>query len=157
MRKLFTTALALVFLAGSGCATLLKGPNEQVMVSSDPSGANVSINGQQTGTTPYVTTVPSSQDLHIEVSKPDYQTASITDGTSIRWGYEIWSFIEFVIPLGVDLADGAAWGHDQTMIAAHLEPLPQAAATTPATGAPEAPGSASAGTPAPAASATPAP
>lgn len=157
MRKLFTTALALVFLAGSGCATLLKGSNEQVMVSSDPSGANVSINGQQTGTTPYVTTVPSSQDLHIEVSKPDYQTASITDDTSIRWGYEIWSFIEFVIPLGVDLADGAAWGHDQTMIAAHLEPLPQAAATAPATGAPKTAGSASAGTPAPAASATPAP
>ncbi|MBF6560805.1 MAG: hypothetical protein IVW56_10975 [Candidatus Binataceae bacterium] len=48
---------------------------------------------------------------------------SSLDDASFRWGYEIWSFVEFVIPMGVDMADGAAWGHDQ-MIAAHLEPLP---------------------------------
>jgi hypothetical protein len=40
--------------------------------------------------------------------------------------YEIWSFVEFVIPMGVDMADGAAWGHDKTMVTAHLEPGSQA-------------------------------
>ncbi len=136
MKKLFVVSLGLAVLTGSGCATLLKGSNEQVMVSSDPSGANVSINGQQTGTTPYVTTVPSSQNLQIEVSKPGYQTASVTDDANFRWGYEIWSFVEFVIPMGVDMADGAAWGHDQTMVAAHLEPLPNVGKTAPAGAAP---------------------
>jgi hypothetical protein len=128
-----TLLLAAVF-AINGCATLLKGTNEQVMVSSDPSGADVSINGQHAGTTPYVTTVPSSQDLHIEVSKAGYQPASIDDKTNFRWGYEIWSFVEFVIPMGVDLADGAAWGHQQNMVAAHLEQVtPSVAAAQAAT------------------------
>ncbi|MGH7986876.1 MAG: PEGA domain-containing protein [Candidatus Binataceae bacterium] len=103
------------------------------MVSSDPSGANVSINGQKEGTTPYVTTVPSSKDLQIEVNKPGYQTATINDDVDFRWGYEIWSFIEWIIPMGVDMADGAAWGHQQTMVATHLEPL--TTATAPATDA----------------------
>lgn len=138
MRKPVGALLVLAMLTIGGCATLLKGSNEQVMINSDPSGANVSINGQQTGTTPYVTTVPSSQDLQIEVSKPGYQTANVDDKTNFRWGYEIWSFVEFIIPMGVDLADGAAWGHQQTMIAAHLEPanVTGAAAPTPAPSAP---------------------
>jgi len=93
------------------------------MVSSDPAGADVSINGQQNGKTPLVTTVPSSQNLQIQVTAVGYQTTTVTDDATFRWGYEIWSFICYVIPLGVDLADGAAWGHQQTMIAAHLEPI----------------------------------
>ena len=115
-----------VALSQSGCATMLKGTNEQIMVTSDPSGANVNVNGQGEGTTPYVANVPSKQNLEIEVSKPGYQPTTVADNTSFRWGYEIWSFVEFVIPLGVDMADGAAWGHDQKMVAAHLNPVSQA-------------------------------
>src|SRR6266849_4210772 len=92
-------------LLQQSCATMLKGRSEQVMVSSDPSGAQVSMNDQLNGTTPYVTTVKSSEPLHIHVSKPGYQPQDITDDTSFRWGYEIWSFLCYVIPLGVDLAD----------------------------------------------------
>lgn len=137
MRKSAGVLLALIMAVQSGCATMLKGSNEQVMITSDPAGANVSINGQNQGTTPYVANVPSSQDLNIQLSKPGYQATSIKDGTSFRWGYEIWSFLEFVIPLGVDMADGAAWGHDQTMVAAHMDPVvPPVAASQPATIAP---------------------
>jgi hypothetical protein len=121
-----TFVILLVSLPTFGCATMLKGTNEQLMVASDPSGANVAVNGQNEGTTPYETTVPSSQNLQIEVSKPGYQSITIEDDTSFRWGYEIWSFVEFVIPMGVDMADGAAWGHDKTMVTAHLEAASQA-------------------------------
>jgi hypothetical protein len=124
-----TLIILLIFLPTFGCATMLKGTNEQLMVASDPSDANVSINGQNEGTTPYETTIPSSRNLQIEVSRSGYQTATIEDDTNFRWGYEIWSFVEFVIPLGVDMADGAAWGHDKTMVTAHLEPSSQPPAT----------------------------
>jgi PEGA domain len=123
MRRSASVLLALIMAVQSGCATLLKGSNEQVMITSYPAGAKVSLNGQNQGTTPYVANVPSSQDLDIQLSKPGYQAASIKDDTSLRWGYEIWSFVAFVIPLGVDMADGAAWGHDQTMVAAHMDPV----------------------------------
>jgi hypothetical protein len=108
---------------------MLKGTSEEVMVNSDPLGAQVTINNQDVGTTPYDAKLPSDQVLHVHVSKAGYQPQDITDDTKFRWGYEIWSFFAYIIPLVVDLADGAAWGHEQTMIAAHLEPVPPQAAT----------------------------
>ena len=108
------------------------------MITSDPSGANVSINGQPVGTTPYVAHVASKKDMDLEISKPGYKTAKLSDSTHFRKGWETWSFVAYVIPMGVDMASGAAWGHDQTMIAAHLEPdgapSPVAAEESPAAG-----------------------
>jgi hypothetical protein len=112
---------------------MLKGTTDQIMVSTNPTGANVSINGQQSGKTPFVTTVPSSQDLHIHLSKAGYQDQTVTSEATFRWGYEFWSFVAYVIPLVVDLSDGAAWGHQQTMIAANLDPV---AASNPVQNAP---------------------
>lgn len=147
-KGVFALAVLLAVVQG-GCATLLKGTTEDVMITSDPSAANVSINDQSEGTTPYVAHVASSKNLEIAISKPGYQTTTINDNTSMRSGYEIWSFLVFVIPMGIDMADGAAWGHDQTMVAAHLEPLspppPPAAAVAPpavVNGATSAPGTA---------------
>jgi hypothetical protein len=42
--------LAVVF--ASGCATLFQGTNEEIMVQSDPPGAQVSVNDGRNGTTP---------------------------------------------------------------------------------------------------------
>ena len=135
MQKALIMILSFILLTVSGCATLLKGNKEEIIVDSDPSGANVSINNQHAGTTPYVAKVKSSEKLDIELSKTGYQPLSLNDDTSFRWGYEIWSFVEWVIPMGIDMVDGSAWGHNQTMIAAHLEPLPHPAATAPVTSA----------------------
>lgn len=119
-----TAAMALsAALACASCATMLKGTTEQIMVSTDPAGAQVTINDQQSGMTPFVTTVASSQNLQIHLAKAGYHDETVTDDATFRWGYEIWSFVCYIIPLGVDMADGAAWGHQQTMIAAHLEPI----------------------------------
>ena len=115
-------ALSAAFACAS-CATMLKGTSEQIMVSSDPAGVDVSVNGEPSGKTPVVTTVPSSRNLQIQLTKAGYQEQTVTDDATFRWGYEIWSFICYVLPMGVDLLDGAAWGHQQTMIAAHLEPV----------------------------------
>lgn len=54
--KLICAIIAIV--ACSSCATLLKGTTDQIMVSTDPAGAKVSINSQQSGETPFVATVP---------------------------------------------------------------------------------------------------
>lgn len=121
--KLICAIIAIV--ACSSCATLLKGTTDQIMVSTDPAGAKVSINSQQSGETPFVATVPSSQNLHIHLQKAGYQDQDIEDDASFRWGYEFWSFVAYVIPLVVDLSDGAAWGHEQTMIAGHLQHVAQ--------------------------------
>jgi PEGA domain len=142
LRKLAVYALAVCSLIGSSsCATMLKGTKDQITVVSDPAGAQVTANEAQEGPTPVTFTVPSKQDLNITVAKAGYQPEDLQDPASFRWGYEAWSFIEWVIPMVVDLSDGAAWGHDQLTMTAHLAPNGQAtsaaaAVPSPAAGSP---------------------
>jgi hypothetical protein len=114
---------------------MLKGTKDEITVVSDPSGAEVTANETQEGTTPVTFTLPSKQDLNITVAKTGYQPEDLQDPVSFRWGYEAWAFVAYVIPMVVDLSDGAAWGHDHLTMTAHLEPngQPTSAAGEPPT------------------------
>ena len=116
----------------SGCATMLKGTTDQITVISDPPGAQVTSNSSPVGVTPVSFTVPSKDDLNLQVSKPGYQSATMQNEANFRWGYEIWAFLVYIIPGVVDCADGAAWGHDNLVMTTHLEPLAAASAPPPA-------------------------
>ena len=122
MKKLAVYILAACCLIGTSCATLLKGTKDEITVVSDPPGAEVTANESQKGPTPVSFTVPSKEDLNISVSKAGYQPEDLQNPAKFRWGYEAWSFIEWVIPMVVDLSDGAAWGHEHLTMTAHLEP-----------------------------------
>ena len=135
MKKLAVYILAACCLIGTSCATLLKGTKDEITVVSDPPGAEVTANESQKGPTPVSFTVPSKEDLNISVSKAGYQPEDLQNPAEFRWGYEAWSFIEWVIPMVVDLSDGAAWGHEHLTMTAHLEPNGQ---PTAAEGAPPA-------------------
>jgi hypothetical protein len=144
LRKLAVYALAVCSLIGSSsCATMLKGTKDEITVVSDPAGAQVTANETQEGPTPVTFTVPSKQDLNITVAKAGYQPEDLQDPASFRWGYEAWAFIAYIIPMVVDLSDGAAWGHDHLTMTAHLAPNGQAtsaaaaAVPSPAAGAPQ--------------------
>jgi len=141
VKKLAVYTLAVCSLISASCATLLKGTNEEITVVSDPSGAKVSANESERGTTPVSFTVPSKEDLNISITKAGYQQEDLRDPAKFRWGYEAWSFVEWVIPMVVDLSDGAAWGHEHLTMTAHLEPIAQP--TSAAEGAPPAASAAS--------------
>jgi hypothetical protein len=142
VKKLAVYTLAACSLISSSCATMLKGTKDEITVVSDPSGAAVTANETQEGPTPVTFVVPSKQDLNITVSKAGYQPEDLQDPASFRWGYEAWAFLAYVIPMVVDLSDGAAWGHDHLTMTAHLAPNGQAtssaaaAVPSPAAGAP---------------------
>lgn len=55
MRLLKHIAGFVLVLLFSGCASLIHGPTQMVVITSQPTGANVSVNGRHVGTTPYVT------------------------------------------------------------------------------------------------------
>jgi hypothetical protein len=122
LKKLAVYALAVCALISSSCATMLKGTKDEISVVSDPAGAEVTVNETQEGTTPVTFTLPSKQDLNITVAKAGYQPEDLQDPVSFRWGYEAWAFIAYVIPMVIDLSDGAAWGHDHLTMTAHLAP-----------------------------------
>jgi hypothetical protein len=118
----------------SGCAYMLKGTRDNMTVITDPAGADVVVNDRKEGPSPVSFTVPSNEDLHIRLSKDGYEPKKITSQPSFRWGYEVWSFLEFVFPMVIDLSYGAAWGHEPTTITKHLEPLPAAPGSSTARG-----------------------
>jgi hypothetical protein len=112
--------MAVVF--ASGCATLFQGTNEEIMVQSDPPGAQVSVNDGRNGTTPYSMKVSRNDDVDIHVSKPGYASMDIADESHMAWGYFISDFFfTGLIGLAVDGLDGAMFYHNQTMVSAHLE------------------------------------
>jgi len=120
--SLFVSLLAVLF--ASGCATLFQGTNEEIMVASDPAGAQVSINDGRQGTTPYSMRVNRNDDLQIHVSKPGYSSTDISDTSHVEWGYLVSDlFFTGLIGLAVDGIDGAMFYHNQAMVSAHLDPI----------------------------------
>ena len=72
--------------------TLFQGTHEEIMVESDPPGAQVSINDSRNGTTPYSIKVDRNDDVDIHVSKPGYAPVDIADASHMEWGYFVSDF-----------------------------------------------------------------
>src|SRR5260370_5566639 len=87
MSKSSLLASVLAVLFASGCATLFQGTNEEDMVASDPSAAQVSINDGRHATTPYSMRVNRNDDLQIHVSKPGYSSTDIADTSHVASAY----------------------------------------------------------------------
>ena len=87
MKTALTAALAICALLSSSCATLFQGTNEEIMVASDPAGAQVTVNDGRSGSTPYSMRVNRNEDLQIHVSKAGYSPYDESDNSRIEWGY----------------------------------------------------------------------
>jgi hypothetical protein len=124
MKAAILAAALLLAVLDSSCATLFQGNKEEIMVTSDPSGAQVLTSDGRSGTTPFTMRVGRGDDVQIHVSKAGYNPTDILDASHIEWGYFVSDFFfTGLIGLGVDGLDGAMFYHDQAMVAAHLEPL----------------------------------
>ena len=111
-------------VACSSCATLFQGTNEEVMIASDPAGAQVTTNDGKSGTTPFSMRVNRDEDLDIHISKPGYSATDISDSSHVEWGYLVSDiFFTGLIGLAVDGIDGAMFYHNQAMVTAHLDPV----------------------------------
>ena len=129
MKKLGVAFYVVLILGVGSCATLLKGKTDQITVISEPSGAKVSVNGDEKGTTPVSFDVPSKEDLNVHIAKDGYQAQDLNNPAKTRWGWETFSFFSYVIPVFVDMGTGAAWGHDELTMTTHLEPASQTTST----------------------------
>jgi len=69
-----TLLLSLVIV---GCATLVTGTSTDVAINSDPSEAEIEINGMDRGATPTTVSLPSDQSHTVEISLEGYKTETI--------------------------------------------------------------------------------
>tara|TARA_R110002096_G_scaffold408075_1_gene606972 strand:- start:83716 stop:84111 length:396 start_codon:yes stop_codon:yes gene_type:complete len=102
------TVLMLSALLLASCATLFNDDSRSVMVTSSPSGAEITINGNAHGVTPMKISVNDHERLSVTIRKAGFHPAGCYINTSVE---AIWVILDValffaVVPLVVDLVTG---------------------------------------------------
>jgi hypothetical protein len=147
----FAVGLLGVVFSGSGCASVVRGSSEKLIIQSMPSGAQVRLSTGQAGVTPWEVEVKRKDTIFVTVTKDGYKemsTAVISsiDGASLGIG-TVANFV--TLPILNDVIDyktGANFSHKPNPLIVTLipsssaetypVPAPAAAAAAPATHAP---------------------
>ena len=106
--------LSVAFLA-QGCAygTIINGSRETIGITSNPSGADVSVNGQTIGKTPISTSLPRKQNAIIEFEHDGCQKAQVyvSSTASPLWVASIFPFFLWGLLIGgvIDFSTGGTY------------------------------------------------
>ena len=111
--------MLMIFL--SNCATIFKGTTTDVNFKSDPTGAEVYVNGQKMGTTPVELKLESKNTYNIEFKKEGYESKiyNITNHVGPNW--VILDVLCGLVPVVVDAATGSWYYLDQDSINVMME------------------------------------
>jgi hypothetical protein len=102
-------SVACVVLLLNGCASIVKGTSQTIPVSSDPSGAEVKIDGNLVGQTPVSVKAKRKTDHLVTIEKTGYQVESVAVTRNIGGAVFGNIIAGGLIGWGVDAIDGAQW------------------------------------------------
>ena len=124
MKKHIQLLLAIALVSAStllsGCATIVKGTTQVIPISSDPTGARVTIDSAPAGTTPTTVTLSRKQNHMVVIEKEGYAPESVAvtksmggavAGNIIAGGFIGW---------GVDAMSGAQYNLAPNTISVRL-------------------------------------
>lgn len=77
-RRVVAGAAMAVLLMGSGCATMIRGTEEVLSITSEPSGALAEVSDGQKGTTPCQIKLKRNQSVLIKYSKDGYEPETLS-------------------------------------------------------------------------------
>lgn len=123
MKVLAIVLAASTLIFSTGCATLLKGSNESLWVTSNPEGARVLVNGMDAGRTPTTARVNGTKDVLVEVKKDGYESRSVRVTSSLAAGWLILDIILLptLLPIAIDAITGDWKSLDETDVRVELE------------------------------------
>lgn len=107
--KKTTISLCLILILSislNSCATLFSGSKEKIELSSEPSGADVYLNGVKNGTTPLELVLQKSKNYIIEFRKDGYSNRVLNLNYSLGAGWLILDILAGLIGVIVDAATG---------------------------------------------------
>lgn len=127
-RWLVVVALAGVAWAFSGCASVVRGSSEKLIIQSFPSGAAVKLSTGQSGVTPFEVEVKRKDTIFVTVNKPGWQEAntaviSSIDGGSLGLGTAANLIFLPVVNDIVDYKTGANFSHKPNPLMVTLLPV----------------------------------
>ncbi|MCS3755554.1 PEGA domain-containing protein [Salinibacter ruber] len=114
-----------------GCATLIHGSSQEIVVESTPSEAQVEVNGRPVGETPTTTVLKRNREYSISIYQEGYEPHH----TTLRPGRSLWAtvnLLNFFVPgLLVDASTGALYSLDPSTVAPELQPVDSTAVDPP--------------------------
>jgi uncharacterized protein YceK len=114
------TLVGLAALLMTGCATVIHGTRQDVGISSTPTGATVTIDNLQSGTTPVFSKLRRKENHVVRLSLPGYQPMDLTLTSSVSgW---VWGNVAIggLIGLAVDAISGGMYKLSPTELSAAL-------------------------------------
>jgi len=127
MQKKFTKAKKLVIVSCislllNGCASIMTGRYQAIPISSNPPGAKVIIDGNQTLTTPCTVQLLRKQNHVITIEKEGYESESVTLISVVSGAVAGNIILGGLIGTGIDAASGAAKKLTPESISVNLRP-----------------------------------
>jgi len=115
-------ASTLIMLFFINCATMIRGTNQQIEISSNPISANVKIDGLNYGKTPTAATLSRSSEHFVEIELEGYSPYQIILERKLDIGWVFGSTIlGGFIGIAVDASSGALYKLTPTEIQAELQ------------------------------------
>jgi len=123
MKRVIVAGLVLSMVAGAlgGCASILKGTSQDVFLVSEPSKAEIYIDGQLRGTTPLELELETDKMYVVEYRMDGYTTQTFNISNSIGAGWIILDVVCGLVPVVVDAVTGAWYSLDEDNISAVME------------------------------------
>ncbi len=106
---LFSSLLFSSLLLTTGCASILKGSDQPININSNVDSAEVYVNEQLVGRTPFTGTIERRSRVNLRVSKEGYQSRSLILDTSIEPVFWVNVFVGGVWGSTTDWATGSMW------------------------------------------------
>ena len=129
MQTIKTLGAFALAIAASGCATVIRGTQQDFAIQSTPPGAAATLSTGQTCITPCALRLPRKQDFEVAFALDGYQSggARVTSGWS-RGGTQTFVFGNIIlgglIGMGVDAANGATRDLTPNPLVVTLIPVP---------------------------------
>jgi len=120
-RSIFIIVSVSLVFAMTGCATIFKGSNESVSMSSDPDGAEVYSNGQFLGKTPLRINLRSKDVYSIEFRKAGYETKVVQVNNRVGLGWIVLDIVTGFVPVVIDAFTGDWFQLETTTVRAALQ------------------------------------
>lgn len=115
--------VAVTLALSTGCATIVQGTTAKIPVASDPTAADILVDGNFVGQTPATVVLKKTTDHLLTIQKVGYQPKSVPVVKTI--GGAVWGNILAggLIGWGVDASNGAQYNLIPTTIAVKLDPV----------------------------------
>ena len=119
MRSLAAISLLSMMLLVTGCATIMRGPDQDIPVITDPAGARVSVSGQNY-TTPATLKLKRKFDYIVQFSKEGYESNSVLITKSTSMLFTFLDIIFVYVGLLIDTSNGAIYNLEPSSVTISL-------------------------------------